>query len=41
MTIHYWNKVKKSNIKYSCNYKIPLLLEEILFHLTFINEKNI
>ena len=40
MQIFYWNKIKTLNIKYTCKIKIPLLIEELLFDFTYINERN-
>ena len=40
MAVFYWDKVNDSNIKYQCKYKIPILVEEILFTLTYVNEQK-
>ena len=39
MTIDYWKNAARLDIKYTCNYKVPLLIKEILFDLSFLDVK--
>jgi hypothetical protein len=38
MGVYYWEKTNELKIKYSCICRIPLLMEEILLHLTYLDE---
>ena len=38
MVGYYWKKTKELDIKYNCVYRIPLIMEGILFHLTYLDE---